>query len=280
MRVHPCRRLLALAACAIGQVAAAQARDEPLWEAGLGGVVLELPDYRGSSRSRTYALPLPFFVYRGELFKADREGVRGILFDSESVELQVSVGASLPVDSDRSPLREGMDSLKPAVEIGPSLEWHLWKSGASGTKADLRLPLRAAVTVESRPRYIGVQFFPHLNVDFEGLPGLWGWNLGLLAGPVFTDRRYNDYFYSVGEADATAARPAYNAKGGYGGMQFIIGASRRIERWWVGGYVRYDTLRGAAFESSPLVDARRYVAGGIGLSWVFAQSERKAAPAR
>ena len=280
MTARTARRVLALAALAGSLSPAVQAREEPLWEAGFGGVALELPDYRGASRSRTYALPLPFFVYRGEVFKADREGVRGILFDSERVELQLSVGASLPVDSDRSPLREGMESLSPAVEIGPSLEVHLWRSRTSGAKVDLRLPLRAAVTVESHPKYIGVQFFPHLNVDLEDVPGLTGWNVGMLAGPVFTDRRYNDYFYSVGEGDATASRPAYAAKGGYGGMQFILGASRRIERWWLGAYVRYDTLRGAAFEPSPLVDSRRYVAGGIGLSWVFAQSDRKAPPSR
>ncbi len=273
-------RTAMLAFLALALPPAAQAREDPLWEAGVGGVALHLPDYRGSSRSRTYALPLPFFVYRGEVFKADREGVRGVLFDSDRVELQLSVGASLPVDSDRSPLREGMESLRPAVEIGPSVEVRLWKSPTTGAKVDLRMPLRAAVTVQSHPQYIGLQFFPHLNVDLEDVPGLKGWNVGMLAGPVFTDRRYNDYFYSVSEADATATRPAYAAKGGYGGMQFILGVSRRIEQWWVGAYVRYDSLRGAAFEPSPLVDSNRYVAGGIGISWVFAQSERKAAPAR
>lgn len=269
-----------LAALAIALAPLAQAREEPLWEAGVGGASLHLPDYRGSSRSRNYLFPLPLFVYRGEILKADREGVRGVLFDSDRVELQLSVGASLPVDSERSPLREGMESLRPAVEIGPSAVIHLWKSPVTGAKVDLRMPLRAAVTVESHPRYIGVQFFPHLNVDLEDVPGLKGWNVGMLAGPVFTDRRYNEYFYSVGEADATAARPAYAARGGYGGLQFILGASRRIDRWWVGAYARYDDLRGAVFEPSPLVDSRRYLAGGIGVSWIFAQSERKAPAAR
>jgi hypothetical protein len=39
-------------------------------------------------------------------------------------------------------------------------------------------PLRAAVTVESHPRYVGAQFFPHLNLDVNDVAGFGGWNLG------------------------------------------------------------------------------------------------------
>jgi len=45
------------------------AADEPLWEAGLGIATVYLPDYRGSNHSRGYALPMPYFIYRGDFFK-------------------------------------------------------------------------------------------------------------------------------------------------------------------------------------------------------------------
>lgn len=254
---------------------AAQPRDEALWEAGAGFAALHLPDYRGASHERGYAFPLPYFVYRGDFLKADRDGVRGVLFDSERVDFNLSVGASLPVDSSQSEVREGMSNLRAALELGPSLEITLWRSDRSRAKVDLRLPLRGAVTIESDPRFIGVQFFPHLNLDVKDVGGIGGWNLGVLAGPVYTDRRYNRYFYAVSPHEATASRHAYDPGGGYGGLQFIVAMSRRFGRAWVGGYLRYDTLAGATYADSPLVTSHRYVAGGIGVSWVLAESSRR-----
>lgn len=266
--------LLAMALAAAA-TACAQDRGPPLWEVGAGLATLRLPDYRGASQGRVYALPLPYFVYRGDFFKADRHGVRGVLFESDRIELNLSAGASLPVDSSRSEAREGMPDLRPSVELGPSVDLTVWRSGDRRAKVDLRFPLRGAVTIESDPRYIGLQFFPHLNLDVKDVGGFAGWNLGMLAGPVFTDRRYNRHFYSVDEALATASRPAYDPGGGYGGAQFILALSKRYRNFWVGGYLRHDTLAGATYSASPLVTTRRYAAGGIGVAWIFSQSSRR-----
>jgi len=255
--------------------AAAAARDEPLWEAGLGVAAVHFPDYRGSSRSRTYGLPAPYFVYRGDFFKADRHGIRGVFFKSERVDLNMSVAASLPVDSEDNPARTGMPDLKPSFELGPSLDVTLWRSPARDMKVDLRLPVRAAISVESDPEFIGTQFFPHANLDIRSPFGHAGWNLGVLAGPVFTDARYNRYYYSVAPEHAAPGRPAYEPGGGYAGMQFIVALSKRFPKFWIGGFARYDTLRSAEFAASPLVTSKRYLAGGIGVSWIFAESSRR-----
>ena len=50
--------------------------------------------------------------------------------------------------------------------------------------------------------------------------------------------------------------------------------TKRFDRYWVGGFVRTDTLDGATFEDSPLVRRKSYVAAGIGVAWVFGQSGR------
>ena len=254
---------------------AVHARDEPLWEAGLGVAGLHFPDYRGSDHSRNYALPVPYFVYRGEILKADRQGVRGIFLQSDRVDLNLSLGASLPVSSSENRAREGMPDLRPSVEAGPSIGINLWRAADARTKLDLRLPLRGAVTIESNPRYIGLQFFPHLNVDVRDPVGFAGWNLGMLAGPVYTDSRHNRYFYSVPREFATPSRPAYSPGGGYGGTEFIVALSKRFPRFWLGGFARYDTLRGAAFEESPLVASKRYVTAGFGISWIIGESSRR-----
>jgi len=255
--------------------ATAQQLDQPLWEAGAGFAALRLPDYRGSAQSRWYAFPAPYFAYHGDFFKADRHGVRGVLFESDRIDFNLSVGASLPVDSSRSEVREGMPDLNASVELGPSLELTLWRSADRRSKVDLRLPLRGALTIESHPSYIGAQFSPNLNLDVTDAGGFAGWNLGMMAGPVYTDSRNNRYFYAVTPDQATAQRPAYDPGGGYGGAQFIVALSKRFDRFWVGGYLLHDTLSGAVFADSPLVTSRRYTAGGLGLSWIFSESTRR-----
>jgi outer membrane scaffolding protein for murein synthesis (MipA/OmpV family) len=251
----------------------AHAREEPLWEGGLGVAGVRFPDYRGSSHAQAYALPTPYFVYRGDFFKADRNGMRGVFYKDERVDLHLSLGASLPVDSADNPARAGMPDLRPSVEIGPSLDMTMWRSGDRKLKVDLRFPVRAAFTVESRSRFIGGQFFPHANIDIHEPFGIAGWNLGVLAGPVFTDRRHNRYFYEVAPEFAGADRAAYAApKGGYAGTELVMGVSKRYPNFWAGAFARYDTLRGASFESSPLVTSKKYVAVGFGVAWIFKES--------
>ncbi len=249
--------------------------DEPLWEAGLGVTTLSFPDYWGSDDQRAYVLPLPYFVYRGRIFKADRDGVRGIFFNTDVAELNLSASASLPVDSDGNEARRGMPDLDPTFEIGPSLELHLWRSPDRRYQVDLRLPVRKAIAVGDGLQDAGAVFTPLLNLDVDSPFGAQGWNLGLLAGAIFADRRQNAYFYDVPEAYATPQRPAYSADGGYGGTKFIAALSKRFERYWVGSFVRFDTLAGAVYADSPLVRQDYAWAAGIGIAWILGESSTR-----
>lgn len=250
------------------------AAEKPLWELGLGVGAVSFPDYRGSDRQRTHGLAVPYFVYRGEFFKADRDGIRSVFFDSDRVQLNISMAASLPVDSDGNGARRGMPDLKPTVEIGPSLEINLWRSDLRNARIDLRLPVRAAYTVKGPVRHVGVTFTPFINLDMDPF-GNSGWNLGMMAGPIYANTRQHRYFYDVKPEFALPDRPAYKASGGYSGTQFIAALSKRFDRYWVGSFVRYDTLRGAAFEGSPLVERDRAWAAGVAIAWVIGESARK-----
>lgn len=246
--------------------------ERPLWEVGLGIGGISFPHYRGSDERVGYVFPTPYFVYRGKFLRADRNGLRGRLFDSDRAELNISLGLSLPVKSRDNDAREGMPNLKTSVEIGPSLNLNLWQSGTDRSRLDLRLPVRLAVTLESSPRAIGWIFSPNLNLDIADPGGFRGWNLGLMAGPLFATSRYHQYYYSVDEQFATAARPAYAARGGYSGSMALVSLSRRFRHVWVGAFVRYDRLDGATFEDSPLVRQKSALAGGLAVTWVFGQS--------
>lgn len=242
---------------------------KPLWELGLGVSGLRLPDYRGSDQSHNYLLPLPYIVYRGTWLKSDREGTRAMLFDSTRVKLDLSFGAAAPARSDTA-AREGMPKLPGNIEIGPSLNITLDEEVRKRWRLDLRLPLRAAVTLESSPRYAGATFSPNLNLDLN-VP-THGWNIGLLTGPLFANRRYHQQYYEVAPAFATAQRPAYATRGGYAGWQTIGAASKRFGSTWFGAFARLENLRGAVYEDSPMVKRGSALTVGFGLSWVLATS--------
>lgn len=266
------RRRLALLALAAFSVAAPAAERKPLWELGLGVAAVSFPDYRGSDQRRAYLLPAPYVVFRGDVLRADRKGVRGVFFDSERVELNLSLSGSVPVDSGDNAARRGMPDLDPTFELGPSLDIKLWRNPDRSAELDLRLPLRWAFRIGGGTRDVGQVFSPRLNLDLRDPAGLAGWRVGLLAGPIFTDRRNNAYYYDVAPQFATAGRPAFASSGGYAGSQVLAALSKRYPRFWVGAFARYDTLRGAAFEDSPLLRSRSMWAAGVALSWIIGES--------
>jgi outer membrane scaffolding protein for murein synthesis (MipA/OmpV family) len=254
----------------------AHAELKPEWEFGAGATAFTFPDYRGSDESRTYVLPFPYVIYRGDKLRVDRQGLRGIFFESERVEIDFSASGTPPVDSDKNRAREGMPHLDPTLELGPRLNVKLLGERAREWAVNLRMPIRAVIATDlSHAEGAGYVAYPHLTVDTR--PVLLGgkWNLGLQAGPLYGTRKYHRYFYSVDPEFATAGRPAYAAPGGYSGSLALVSITRRVGRAWLGAFARYDTLKGAAFESSPLVRRDYAVMAGIAFAWVFAESERR-----
>ncbi len=277
LRARDCAGTVACAALAMMLAAAPARADEPLWEAGGGVAVVHFPDYRGSDEARAYALPLPYFIYRGEIFRVTRDGVRAQLLEVRRFEFDLSANGSVPVDSSKNRARAGMKDLKPTLEIGPLARFHLWQTADGEYDLELRVPLRASLTYGGGTgvRDIGWSSTPNLNLDWK--PKRFGgrMNVGLLAGPLYGDRRLNGYFYDVPATDATTTRPAYRAPGGYGGWQAIAAVSHRVDKLWVGGFVKFDSLAGAAYADSPLVTRRQQLSGGLGIAYVFAESSRR-----
>ena len=196
-----------------------EAESLPLWELGLFGFYLHLPHYRGSDQYNDYILPLPFLIYRGGLFQANRDGFKGIFSRSENFEANVSLYGNPPVDDDNR-AREGMDELDPVFEIGPALKWYFL--GRHPTRSLFLRAAGRAVTAVDVPdlldwRYVGIHGDLYLIYRNRSLWGsLWEW--GFNTGFDFTDSRYNGYFYGVAPKDARADRAAYEADGGYAGF--------------------------------------------------------------
>jgi MipA family protein len=246
----------------------------PLWEAAVGLVGFSFPDYRGSDQGRVYVLPFPYFIYRGEFFKVDRERVRGLFFRRPWLELDLSLGGSVPVDSSQNDARKGMPNLSPVAELGPSLELILGEKKGE-YRTTVTLPFRFAGAIDFPQVYsIGWVFTPRLNMDKYNIGGWSGFNLGMSFGPVFGSDAYHDYFYSVKPGYATPFRPAYSAQGGYGGTQLSVGLSKYYKKFWVSLFARWDQLDGAVFADSPLYKKNTSLIAGLAFTWIFAESDK------
>lgn len=246
----------------------------PLWEAGAGVSLIQFPDYRGSNERQFYALPVPYFVYRGDFLKVDRQKIRGLLFTRDWADLDFSLSGSVPVKSSENDARRGMNDLDPTLEFGPALNIHIYENFDSSTELELRLPLRTVFATDFHSFHqTGWVFEPRLNLDLRNTLLGAGWNLGLAAGPLFATRKNNQYFYGVDSAFATPNRAAYQAKSGYGGMQLLAAISKRYPKFWVGGFASWTNLNGAAYEDSPLVKTKNSFAAGVAISWIFSESK-------
>jgi outer membrane protein len=251
----------------------AQTELKPQWEAGAGFAAIDFPMYRGSNERRSYLLPIPYFVYRGDTVQINREHVRGLIFKRDRVEMDISVNGTVPAKG--AIARQGMPDLDPTLEVGPSLNVHLYYSEDRKRNFDVRMPVRGVVASDFKHvQPVGWLFQPQLDADFLDV-GHSGWNIGLVGGLVFSDQRYNQYFYNVAPQYATAARPAYAVGGGYAGTQCIFAFNkRRQDGRWMGGFMKWDNLNGAVFADSPLVKTRQYFTVGFAVTWTLDKSDK------
>ncbi len=236
----------------------------PRLEIGAGLLALSAPDYRGSKETSNYYLPVPYIKYRGERLRVD-EGAQGVIFESPDLLLTLSANLSLPADDD-TPEREGMDELEAIFEIGPALNYRFHQSQRSAWWIDL--PLRFAYTVDADMENIGWVFQPRLSWR-KPTTRLGEWKLRFNIGPLYSSDEHHAYFYSVDSTEATTLRPAYSADGGFSGYRSEFTYSKRIGQYWLGGFLRYDSLRNSEIEDSPLVSETESWMGGIALAWVF-----------
>jgi outer membrane scaffolding protein for murein synthesis (MipA/OmpV family) len=253
---------------------------KPLWEAGLFNVVARLPHYRGSDETTTYAFPLPYLIYRGEFFRMNQDGVKGIFLRTEFFEFDTSLYGNPPVD-EHNQARSGMEELDPLFEIGPSLKWFPF-----GRKTKSAAYLKAAIRGVA-----SIDFPGDLETQYQGVHGEldWiyqvsapfgyrDWMVGCRLGVDITDKGYNRYFYEVPPQYARDDRPAYSAEGGYGGAKFSAYAGKtitpNIDLW---AWFRWENVDGAVFEDSPLVREKNNFTLSLALSWTIFRSKQTVA---
>lgn len=258
----------------VGESVVTQGDKLPLYEYGIVGLAAHFPHYPGSNEYQTYAFPLPYFVYRGETVKANREGIRGIFFRYKQLETDISLAGNTPVGDDKA--RAGMDDLSAIGEVGPALNYYFFDYGERDSFF-FQATLRAALSFD---------FDGGLDVGYEGYVS----DLSLIyrdsrifkeqdvrfhlsTGVRFADAAMHQYFYEVPLADVTPNRRYYEAEGGYGGLQLSGSITKELTPSFSAScYGRWINIDGAVYEDSPLVGTHNNYIVGAMLVWKIGES--------
>ena len=256
----------------------AQGLKDPLWEVGLVTAAFSGPAYPAADDETTAAFLSPFVVYRGDIFSVGDEGaLRALAFANDTVELDVSLGASLPADSEDDADREGMPDLDFLFEIGPQLIWHAAHNDFKRWRGafDIKLRARSVISLVDFDTH-GFLFEPTFVYELKSKTRRhlsWQADIELLYG----NKRLNRYFYEVADGFARASRPQYDADSGYMGAEIGVGLSYPVNeklRFFVGGNV--ELYNGAANQDSPLFKQDVAYSGGMVLVYSFYESEARA----
>ena len=246
---------------------------QPLWE--LGGFALGASQqaYPGSDQRVNRALALPYFVYRGEVLRADQGslGIRAI--KTPTFEVDVGFAGSFGSSSDSIDARRGMRDLGTLIELGPRLKWNLGSAPGGGTwRAEF--PVRAVFDLSDGAAHRGVSFEPELVYE-RRTQGGWRYNASI--GAIVADRKLASTFYQVSAAEATLARPAYSAQSGLVGWRLGTSFSRSLSPdWRLFGFARIDTVAGGANKNSPLVRQTTGATVGLGVAYTWMRSSERA----
>lgn len=239
-------------------------------EAGIGISAVHVPHYIGSDEANDFYLPFPYIRYRSEKLNIDRNLIQGNLWRSGNWSLEISLGGSVKVDSDENQARSGMDDLDFIVEAGPALHYYFSGDRTTENALLLQLPLRLAMNTDFTDiGYQGFTSIPRLVWrrgyfinGYEVRPQI---SMGIRLGT----EKYHDYIYGVESEFSTAARPSYEAKAGYGGLQFAYSTAVLWDNYLVALGLRYVQVSGAEYEDSPLIKRSDSLLAGLAVAYLF-----------
>ncbi|MDD4737412.1 MAG: MipA/OmpV family protein [Kiritimatiellae bacterium] len=274
--IRGCAVMLSLLFASEGTAEEAVREPLPLWEMGLFFGAISLPQYSGSDEYSFYAIPLPYLIYRGEILRANRDGVRGVLLQGQWMETGLSFGGYPPVPEENDARRD-MPRIGAILEGGPAVNVFL-RGRDHPDPFYVALALRGVISVSP----------DNLDLAWRGLHGdarlvyhnhTWlkeqNISMGMNTGVDFANRRYTECFYEVASEYTTPERVEYSPSGGYAGFNAAFYINKRLSsHWLLACYYRWTCLSGAAFVDSPLVETEHNHMVGLALLWTALQSER------
>lgn len=253
--------------------------EQPLWELGFGGGLLDVPDYPGSEQRRARGLVLPYVVYRGDILRiGDGQSARVVAAEGRRSELSLSFDAAFDANSEKNRARQGMEDLDYLFEVGPQWLYRAaeFRSEQHG-RGELHLSLQARAVLSTDLESLshrGHVVEPMLRYRHYGLLSE-ALDLTISLRPVWANRELQGYFYDVPEADARDDRPAYHAESGYFGTHLNFYATWHLsEKFRLFGGLQTLWQDGNVNRDSPLFRDSAGVGVGAGFIWSVLESER------
>jgi len=241
---------------------------KPKWEVGGALALTSIPQYMGSNERYQLAFPVPYFIYRSPRVHINRGGIRTTIFDSQSISLDASFGAGLPVRNGNQ-ARQGMPNLPFTFQLGPRLNWQIQESDTQGLK--FRLPLRW--NVDTSFHSVGWLTEPELLWNLDPTPSV---RVYMGIGATLASQAFNERYYSVANIYATPTRPSYQAQAGFHSA-FLRGSinyqfSDNLSMFTA---MRYRNMSIGRVAQSPLVKIPHYLSVFLGMSYLFWSSDEK-----
>jgi len=237
---------------------------EKQFELGLGVASLYYPDYIGSKSTQFLTLPFPYIRYIGKYLKIDEDGISSEFFGVNGLKLSLSIAGSLPASSKKNSVREGMPDLDLAGEIGLKLSFEIFKKNVSSLT--IELPLRTLITTDfTHLFYRGLIANPELKYALKYTKYFFSFRSGLL----YTNKKYNNYYYGVKEVYETSLRKSYSSRSGFAGLRSKININYKMQNWRAGGFFSYFNINNAVFKNSPLIKTHHALYSGVSIAYVY-----------
>ena len=244
----------------------------PLYEIGVFGGVVDVPDYPASEQSHVHFLTLPVVYYHGKIFRSEQDGIARIRFVTEqSYGVDLSLSGSFPTNSKDNDMRQGMPDLQWLAELGPRFYFYLLRTKDQYLRVNL--PVRGALSTNFTsltPR--GMIFAPGVSDKFENIFNL-GVDFATGVNVNFVSRDLAGYFYDVPRDFANSRRDPFTARGGYLGTDVFAGVIRRWPQWLIFTGAKASFYNGATNFASPLFRNPLTTAAYAGFVWTFFESE-------
>lgn len=245
---------------------------KPLWEAGLAGFGLTGPAYPGAEDDVGRALALPWFIYRGPVWRAAGGTIGARVAKNAFAEFDIGLGGALRASSEDVNVREGMPDLGFLLEFGPRAKLNLARPSQESA-VRLELPLRGVFEFNSGVYYRGLAFEPKLTYDNRDLGR--GWGFSGSVGLIYGDQTFNQYLYGVPSQYATTSRSAYTAKAGLITPRAQLTLSHKLnEDVRMFAFTRTDFAGKGVNSSSPLHLQDQGTSVGAGLIWTLGRSSQ------
>jgi outer membrane scaffolding protein for murein synthesis (MipA/OmpV family) len=247
---------------------------KPKYEIGGGFAYFNMPNYPGSKGSRLRFIPFPIVIYRGNTLRADEDGTRARIIKDEAFEFGFSGGFNFPITKEDNEIRKGMEDTGALIGFGPALIFNLLKTETKKliSGIGLRVNYEAKSTSDINNQgwiiepYLRYLYKPSAESQFTFLSSI---NIS------YADEKYNSFFYGVESYEATHTRSEFKAKEGLVDITTFLGLTYDTKKslsLFVGGL--YSNLAVSRNRESDLLEKKHNFGIGIGLTWLFIQSDQ------